>query len=72
MTDYMDKLSDLIREAKGEIYNPDYIQETSDAETLGVLVSKFAEWDLIKIKEVVDSALEDSNFNGKDLMEYYG
>ena len=37
----------------------------SDAEVLGVIVSKFLEWDAKKIMEASHSAFEDSNFDAR-------
>ena len=39
--------------------------EQSDAEVLGVIVSKFSEWDAGLIMETAHSAFEDSNFDAR-------
>ncbi len=41
----------------------------SDAEVLGVIVSKFLEWDAGQVIEAAKSAFEDSNFRARIELE---
>lgn len=66
---YLIKLREVIAEAKKEMILPKYQSEVGDAEILGALVSKFSKWDFSAILEVIESALEDSNFKLSDLKE---
>lgn len=60
----------LVKELKRVIYLPEYQSEVSDAEVLGVIVSKFCKWDINEIIEVAKNAFEDSNFReGTEMME---
>lgn len=68
--EYMKKLEEAIKEGKSKIILPEYQDQISDAEILGVLVSKFSKWDINKIVEILEYTLEDSNFKLKDLKEY--
>lgn len=53
--------TDLINAAKSEIWsNP---ETADDFETLGILVSKFAEWEGEPIIKAFLAALEDANFH---------
>ena len=56
-------LNELIQEAKKEIFSPEYVDNATDAETLGIMISKYGEWDGNFIFEVATSAFEDSNFH---------
>lgn len=56
-------LEQLIQEAKKEIFTPEYQDKATDAETLGVMVSKYAKWEGNFIFEVAKEAFEDSNFH---------
>ena len=46
-------LEQLIQEAKKEIFTPEYQDKATDAETLGVMVSKYAKWEGNFIFEVL-------------------
>lgn len=54
-------LKEIIQEAKKEIFLEDY--EASDAETLGILISEYFEWNGQEIFECAYNAFEDSNFH---------
>ena len=56
-------LNELIQEAKKEIFSPEYVDNATDAETLGIMISKHGKWDGSFIFEVATSAFEDSNFH---------
>jgi hypothetical protein len=51
----------LIKDVKSKAYVQD--AAPSDAEVLGLIVSKFNQWDRDSIFETFVEALEDSNFN---------
>jgi len=53
--------SELINAAKSEIWNDPATAD--DHETLGILVSKFSEWEGETIIKVFLAALEDSNYH---------
>lgn len=53
--------ADLINAAKPEIWNDP--ASADDLETLGILVSKYCEWEGEKIIKVMLEALTDSNFH---------
>ena len=61
--DYMELFKTAISEAKKQIIGEEYQKETSDAEVLGILVSKFSKWGFEDIEEVARAAFEDSNFS---------
>lgn len=50
-------LAPLVKEMKEKIYTPDAVGGISDAECLGVIVSKFLEWDIDAIVECAKSTL---------------
>jgi len=54
-------LQPLIDELKKKIFTPEYREKATDEETLGIIVSKYCEWDVNKIKEVIDACKEDAN-----------
>lgn len=57
------KLKELIEEVKKESFMPEYQAKVSDQEVLGIVLSKYFEWDGLKILEVASSGLEDANFH---------
>ena len=54
-------LKALIDEAKKHIFNDP--SQATDADTLGVMVSKYHKWQFKPITETIRSALEDANFH---------
>ncbi len=56
-------LAPLIAEARKEIFSLDYQNQISDAQCLGIIVSKFLEWDADEIIQMAKSAFEDSNLH---------
>ena len=54
-------LRPILDQLKKETFNPDY--QAKDAEALGILVSKFFEWDGSEVLAVAFSGLEDSNYH---------
>lgn len=57
---YIEKnLAELIKSCKGKIFRPD--SKVTNEQVLGVIISKFCDFDINKILEVCASALEDSN-----------
>ena len=56
-------LAPFIAECKKEIYLPAYQAKTSDAEALGVIVSKYFRWTGDDIIKAFLSALEDANYS---------
>jgi len=65
--DYMVILQNAIIEGKKQMILPEYQKDTSDNEILGILVSKFSEWDFGNISEITKHACEDSNGSLEDL-----
>jgi len=58
-----DAIRPLIDEVKSIGWSVD--TDPSDAEVLGVIVSKFVKWDAGRIMEVAHSAFEDANFDAR-------
>jgi hypothetical protein len=62
-----DELNKLALEQSNESFKKEYIASTDEdqlkEEGLGILISKWAEWDGSTIMRVFRSALEDSNFH---------
>jgi hypothetical protein len=62
-------LNELIKKVANDIYTdeckagPDFLNEKCKLETLGIIISKYAEWDGNQIKTIAEAAFEDSNFN---------
>lgn len=57
---YIEKeLNELIKSCKGKIFKPD--SKVTNEQVLGVIISKFCDFDINKILEVCAFALEDSN-----------
>jgi hypothetical protein len=55
------KLKELIEAQRKITYTIEAQPNISDAEVLGILVSKYLRWDCSQILETISSALEDSN-----------
>lgn len=55
-------LSPLVKEMKFEIFTPDHQDKVTDEEVLGVIISKFTEYDGQAILSIARSAFEDANF----------
>lgn len=58
-------LKPLIRDVREKAFMPDYRAGISDYDVLGLIVSKYCRWDFNNLKEVMLSALEDSNFRAE-------
>lgn len=56
-------LKALIEQTRRESYTADYQDKVSDAEVMGLIISRHFEWDGIRIMETFVSALEDANFH---------
>jgi hypothetical protein len=65
--DIQKEFNDIITQAIDGIWEYSYQQETSKEklrdETLGILISKYVEWDIDRLLTVIKSALEDSNYH---------
>lgn len=57
-------LRPILERVKNTVWLPEYRAKVSDAEALGVLVSKFFKWEGSEILAVASSALEDANYHG--------
>jgi len=57
------RLRGILDDAKKKYFTEDHQDKASYEETLGLLVSKFCEWDGSKIFKVSTEAFEDSNFH---------
>lgn len=53
----------LIEEVKRRVFEKDYQDKVTNEEVLGIIISKFSEWDGQKIKDIMYNAFEDSNFH---------
>jgi len=66
-------LNKLINEVSNELYvdsfkrSDEFNTQETRLKTLGVILSKYCEWDGELIKEVALSAFEDSNFSGIEI-----
>ncbi len=68
--DYMTIFKTIVQEAKKQIFSPEYQDTVTDQEVIGVIISKFGQWDGGSIFEIAKSAFEDSNFHSfNDLFE---
>ena len=56
-------LQNVIDQWKAHLVLPEYIDKISDAEVLGMLVSKWADWTPDTVLEVAASAAQDSNMH---------
>ena len=54
-------LCKAIAEAKKIFYNEDYVENATDTETLGVMMSVYSEWAINPLIEIFTDALTDSN-----------
>mgnify|MGYP006219798647 CR=1 FL=1 len=61
MVDHKEKLRQLIEKEKWKLFRGDY--EASDAEVLGILISKYFEYDGELVFQTMYSAMEDANFH---------
>ena len=57
------RLQEIINDAKKEYFVEEHQTKASDEETLGILISKFCQWNGNKIFRVSYNAFEDSNFH---------
>ena len=57
------RLQEIINDAKKEYFVEEHQAKASDEETLGILISKFCQWNGNKIFRVSYNAFEDSNFH---------
>jgi hypothetical protein len=58
-----EQLKTLIEEMKKAAFMPEYQATATDSQALGILISKFFEWDGVEIMKAFSSALEDANFH---------
>ena len=56
------ELTPLIKKIRNIVFMPEYRKGATDEDVLGIIVSKFCEWDINAICEVSKSAFEDSNY----------
>lgn len=56
------KLMPLIQECKNSWIEKDYRDTFSNEEILGMIVSKFCQWDGLRIAKVSSEAFDDANF----------
>lgn len=72
----INSLNELISRCKEKIYtpefkaSPEFKTEQTDIDTLGIIISKYCEWDGALIKDVAMSAFEDSNFHKAKISLY--
>ena len=59
-------LDALIKEVKPMIFTDP--KNATDDEVLGIIVSKYVEWDANRIEEVAKFAFEDSNFSDVEII----
>ena len=65
----MEPLKRLISHTKTKSFVDNY--QATDAEAMGLIVSKYFEWDGLQILEVSAAALEDANFHAEaDAVRY--
>lgn len=57
------RLKDLIEATKKVSYVKEYQNQATDAEALGVMISKYFHWSGVDVMKTFYSALEDSNFH---------
>ena len=57
------RLQEIINDAKKIYFVEEHQTKASDEETLGILISKFCQWNGDKIFRVSYNAFEDSNFH---------
>ena len=53
----------MIDQRRAELVNPDYNDQVSDAQILGMLISKWADWTPDTVLEVAAAAAGDSNMH---------
>lgn len=53
----------LIEEVKRRVFTPEYQDKVTTEEVLGIIISKYSEWDGQKIFDIMQNAFEDSNFH---------
>lgn len=53
----------LIKATRQRVFLPEYRDQTTDADVLGIMLAKYLGWDGSKILEATYSALEDSNYH---------
>jgi len=60
-------IKDVLRPLIDKVRNSGWSDDAdpSDAEVLGVILSKFFGWDGYKIRDAANSAFEDSNFKAR-------
>lgn len=58
------KLMPLIQECKNSWIEEGYRDEFSNEDILGMIVSKFCQWDGMRIAQVSTEAFTDANFHG--------
>lgn len=56
-------LQNVIDQWKSHLVLPEYVDKVSDAEVLGMLVSKWTDWTPDTVLEVASAAAEDSNMH---------
>ena len=61
MVDHEEQLRQLIEKEKWKLFRGDY--NASDAEVLGILISRYFEFDGERIFQTMYSAMEDANFH---------
>ncbi len=65
-TNYVkETLQPFVEMQRNTTFLPAYRATTSDARVLGIILSKYLEWDGIAILEAAVSALEDANFHSE-------
>jgi len=62
-TEIRTELKPLIEKWKKRIYIARYVKNVSDAEALGVIMSKYLKWNGTDIFRMIDSVLEDANYH---------
>lgn len=56
-------LKELIDNKKKTVFIKEYQEKATDAETLGLLISQYFQWDGLEILKTLYNALEDANFH---------
>ncbi len=62
-TTHKDVLKALIQAQIKKSFVPDYQSKATDSDGLGLMISKYFEWDGLEILKTLSTALEDANFH---------
>lgn len=60
------KVARLIESVKNEVFEKEYRSQVTDAEVLGIMISKYFSWNGIEVLKTASSALEDCNYHSEN------